>query len=61
MSDFLVGVGVLFVIEGLIFAGFPNWARVGMVRAINTPTTWLRAIGVGSAVGGLILIWFIRH
>ncbi|TAK49016.1 MAG: DUF2065 domain-containing protein [Xanthobacteraceae bacterium] len=61
MADFLVGIGVLFVIEGLIFAGFPNWARVGMVRAINTPTTWLRTIGVLSAVGGLILIWLIRH
>lgn len=61
MSDFLVGIGVLFVIEGLIFAGFPNWARIGMVRAINTPTTWLRVIGFISAVAGLILIWLIRR
>ena len=60
-SDFLIGLGILFVIEGLMFAASPSWMRRAMKSAIATPDNILRAVGIGSAVMGLILIWLIRR
>jgi len=59
-SDFLIGIGVLLVIEGLLFAAIPNWMRDAMKSAILTPDHIMRAAGLGSAVAGLLLIWLIR-
>ncbi|HET7490839.1 MAG TPA: DUF2065 domain-containing protein [Bradyrhizobium sp.] len=60
-ADFLIGVGILFVIEGLLFAASPAWMRQAMKSALSTPDHVLRAIGIGSAVIGLILIWLVRR
>ena len=61
ISDILVGVGLVFFIEGLILAAGPEWVKRAMESAIGTPDNLLRIIGIGSAVGGLILVWAIRH
>ena len=60
-SDLLVGVGILLVVEGLLFAALPNWMREAMKSAILTPDNILRVVGIGSAVFGLLLIWLIRR
>jgi uncharacterized protein YjeT (DUF2065 family) len=60
-TDFLIGVGILFVIEGLLFAASPNWMRRAMKSALTMPDNVMRAVGIGSAVAGLILIWVIRR
>ena len=60
MTDFLVAVGLVFVIEGLVFAAFPGAAKRAMSSVIETPDTSLRVVGIGSAVIGLVLVWFVR-
>ena len=60
-ADFLIGVGILFFLEGLLFTASPGWMRRAMKSAMETPDNILRAVGIGSAVGGLILIWAVRH
>jgi uncharacterized protein YjeT (DUF2065 family) len=60
-ADFLIGVGILFVLEGLLFAASPAWMRRAMKSALATPDNILRYVGLGSAVAGLILIWFVRR
>ena len=60
-ADFLIGVGVLLVIEGLLFAASPTWMRNAMKSAIATPDNLLRAVGIGSAVIGLIGILGVRR
>jgi len=60
-GDFLVGVGMVLVIEGLLFTAIPNWMRNAMKSAMASPDTMLRIVGFGSAVAGLILIWFVRR
>jgi uncharacterized protein YjeT (DUF2065 family) len=60
-ADFLIGVGILLVLEGLLFAAIPNWMRRAMKSALATPEPMLRAVGIGSAVAGLILIWLVRR
>lgn len=60
MSDFLAALGLVFVIEGLIFAAFPEAAKRAMATVLDTPDLSLRLIGIGSAVVGLILVWLVR-
>jgi uncharacterized protein len=59
MSDFLVAVGLVLVIEGLVLA-FPETAKRAMTAVLETPDTVLRAVGLGSALLGLLLVWLIR-
>jgi uncharacterized protein YjeT (DUF2065 family) len=61
IGDFLIGLGVLLVIEGLLFAASPTWMRKAMKSALATPDNVLRAVGIGSAVIGLIMIWAVRR
>jgi hypothetical protein len=60
MEDFLAALGLVFVIEGLVFAAFPVQAKRAMASVMATPENSLRAIGIGSAVIGLILVWLAR-
>ena len=41
-TDFLVGLGILFVLEGLMFAASPAWMRRAMKSALATPDNILR-------------------
>lgn len=61
LSDFLIGIGVLLFVEGLLFAALPDWMRRAMQSAMAAPDTVLRATGIGSAVVGLVVIWVVRH
>jgi uncharacterized protein len=60
MSDFLAALGLVFVIEGLIFAAFPEAAKRAMTSVLETPDVSVRLIGVSSAVVGLIIVWLAR-
>ena len=60
MSDFLAAVGLVFVIEGLLFAAFPDAARRAVVAVLNTPDQSLRMIGIVSALFGLAVVWLVR-
>ncbi len=60
MSDFLAAFGLVFIIEGLIFAALPAHAKRAMASVLETPEASLRVIGVGSAVIGLVLVWLVR-
>ena len=60
MEDFLAALGLVFVIEGLIFAAFPHHAKRAMATVAETPEPSLRLIGIGSAVVGLLVVWLVR-
>ena len=60
-ADFLIGLGILFVLEGLLFAASPAWMGRAMKSARATPDNTVRVVGIGSAVAGLILIWLVRR
>jgi uncharacterized protein YjeT (DUF2065 family) len=60
MSDFLVALGLVFAIEGIVFAAFPAMAKRAMVSVIDTPEGSLRLVGVVSAVLGVGLVWLMR-
>ena len=60
MTDFLAALGLVFVIEGLIFAAFPEAAKRAMTSVLQTPDITLRLIGIGSAIVGLVMVWLVR-
>jgi uncharacterized protein len=60
MGDFLAALGLVFVIEGLIFAAFPGHAKKAVISVLETPEGSLRAIGLGSALAGLLLVALAR-
>jgi uncharacterized protein YjeT (DUF2065 family) len=60
MSDFLVALGLVFVIEGIVFAAFPDATKRAVTAVLETPDAVLRIVGLASAVLGLLLVWLIR-
>jgi len=60
MSDFLVAIGLVFVIEGIVFAAFPGPVKRAMAHVTETADSALRLIGIASAIIGVALVWLIR-
>jgi uncharacterized protein YjeT (DUF2065 family) len=60
MKDFAVALGLVFVLEGIVFAGFPDMAKRAMESVLHVPDQMLRVIGIGSALAGLVIVWLIR-
>jgi hypothetical protein len=60
MTDFLVALGLVFVIEGILLAAFPGGAKRTMANVMELPDGVLRASGVIAAAVGLVLVWLIR-
>jgi uncharacterized protein YjeT (DUF2065 family) len=60
MAEFIAAIGLVLVIEGLLFAAFPRAAKRLAASALESPEASLRIAGIASAVLGLLLIWFVR-
>jgi uncharacterized protein len=60
MSDFLAAIGLVFVIEGLLVAAFPDAARRAVEAVGKTPDQTLRTVGIVSACFGLAVVWLVR-
>ncbi|MDQ2082557.1 DUF2065 domain-containing protein [Xanthobacteraceae bacterium Astr-EGSB] len=60
MKDFLVALGLVFVIEGLVFAAFPGLARRAVTAITETPEPVLRTVGLGTAFLGVAFVWLLR-
>jgi uncharacterized protein len=60
MSAFLAAIALVFVIEGLIFAAFPEAAKRAVTVMTQTPDQGLRLVGLLSAAFGLALLWLVR-
>jgi hypothetical protein len=60
LSDFLVGLGLVFVIEGLIYALFPVEALKLYECLKAIPSEQLRMVGLITAIVGLSIVWLVR-
>ena len=60
MADFVAALGLVLVIEGLVFAAFPAASKRAMALMLETPESQLRAVGVVSAVLGVLVVWLAR-
>jgi uncharacterized protein YjeT (DUF2065 family) len=60
MTDLLVAIGLVLVIEGLVFAAAPGMAKRMAATVLEVPEQMMRVSGIIGAVAGLALVWLIR-
>lgn len=60
MSDLVVGLGLVLVIEGLLWALLPKLGTRLLEGASTTPENTLRIAGWSAVFLGLGLVWLIR-
>ena len=60
MNDLLVGIGLVLVFEGLIWAISPASAMRMLVVAAHTPERKLRLGGMVAVAAGVLLVGLIR-
>lgn len=58
--DFLTALALVLVIEGVIYALFPDAMKRMMMRLTEAPSSAMRAAGLASAVIGVFLVWLLR-
>ncbi|WP_026782612.1 DUF2065 domain-containing protein [Pleomorphomonas koreensis] len=60
MNDFLVAVGLMAVIEGLLYAAAPQVMRKGLRQLLQTSDFWLRTGGIIAMAAGVAIVWAVR-
>jgi len=60
LSDILIAFALVFVVEGFLYALFPDAMKRMMEQALTIPASTLRTAGLGAATVGVFLIWLLR-
>jgi hypothetical protein len=60
VSDLIVGIGLVLVIEGLLWALLPSAGLRLLAAAASTPQQALRLAGLASVAAGVALVWLVR-
>jgi uncharacterized protein YjeT (DUF2065 family) len=61
MKDFLAALGLVFAIEGLLFAAFPRGVARAMREVAEHGERHLRTAGIIAAICGVALVWLARR
>ena len=60
MTEFIIAIGLVFVIEGMLYALFPTSMKKMMSVALGQPENNIRLVGVIAAIIGLIIIYLMK-
>ena len=60
MTDFLAALALAIVIEGLLYAAFPEQMKKMLASILSMPASTIRAVALACAAFGLVLLWFAR-
>jgi uncharacterized protein len=60
MSEMISALGLVLVIEGLVWAAFPGAALRMLQSASHMPEQTLRTIGLSVLAAGVIVVWLVR-
>ena len=60
MKELLLALCLALVLEGMVYALFPNGMRRLIKTFLETPEEMIRLTGLAAAAIGLGLIWLIR-
>ncbi len=61
MRDLLAALGLALVVEGVLFAAFPEAVRRALIDAARSPRERMRVVGLLSAAAGVVVVWLARH
>jgi uncharacterized protein YjeT (DUF2065 family) len=60
VSDFLAALALALVIEGLLYAAFPEQMKRMLATLMALPVSYLRMVALACALAGLVLLWIVR-
>ncbi len=60
MTDFFAALALAIVIEGMLYAAFPDQMKRALEALLETPNSTIRTVALVSAAVGLIILWMIR-
>ncbi|MDX8479531.1 DUF2065 family protein [Mesorhizobium sp. VK24D] len=60
MRDLFAAIGLVLVIEGLVYGGFPALARKLAAEVLSMPENMLRFGGLAAIAIGVGIIWLVR-
>jgi uncharacterized protein YjeT (DUF2065 family) len=60
VQDFLAAMGLVFVVEGLIYGGFPGLAKRLAGEVLAMPAGALRMAGLAAMAIGVGIVWLVR-
>jgi uncharacterized protein YjeT (DUF2065 family) len=60
MEDFLAAIGLVLVVEGLVYGGFPGLAKRLATEVLRTPENVLRIAGLAAIAAGVGIVWLVR-
>ena len=60
MADLLTALALVLVIEGLLYAVFPESMKRMVVTILSVPPATLRMAGLAAAVVGVGIVWLVR-
>ena len=60
MNDLIAALGLMLVIEGVLYAAFPDFMRRAMAQVLALADEQIRGAALGTACLGLLLVWFVR-
>ncbi len=61
MSQILVALALVLVIEGVAYALFPGPLKRMMIAVLKAPEGTLRVAGLAAVVLGVALVWLVRQ
>ncbi|MHB1103281.1 MAG: DUF2065 domain-containing protein [Devosia sp.] len=60
MTELISALALAIVIEGLLYAAFPEQMKRMLASVQALPASTIRAVALTCAAVGLVLLWFIR-
>lgn len=60
LSEIAIALALVLVIEGVLYALFPNAMQRMLVQISTLPAPSLRSAGLVSAVLGVFLVWLLK-
>jgi hypothetical protein len=60
MSDLLTAIGLVLVIEGIVYALFPEQAKRAVAIVLGQPPQTLRVAGLTAIAVGFAIVWAVR-
>jgi uncharacterized protein YjeT (DUF2065 family) len=60
VQDFFAAMGLVLVVEGLIYGGFPHLAKKLAAEVLSMPENALRLAGLAAIAIGVGIVWMVR-
>jgi uncharacterized protein len=61
MQDLWTALALVLVIEGVLYALFPQPMKRAMLAVLTQPEPTLRLVGLAAVLLGVAFVWVIRH